>query len=79
MQANSKKNNPNKQLKEDITNDDEDIEGSGFEESRDDLESSGSGYGPDDEDANHGSGVLASKWLERLTGEWLLELASNLK
>lgn len=47
-------------MNDDITLDDEDAEGSGYEESRD-LESSGSGYGPDDEDAAHGSGLFVSK------------------
>lgn len=55
LQANSKKNKPKNPLKDDIPIDDEDAEGSGFEESRYDVESSGSGYGPDDEDADHGS------------------------
>lgn len=61
LQANSKKSNPKNVPVDDIPIDDEDAEGSGFEESRSDLESSGSGYGPDDEDADRGSGPFGSE------------------
>lgn len=54
LQANSRKIGPKNPLKDDLPIDDEDAEGSGFEESRYDLESSGSGYGPDDEDTDEG-------------------------
>lgn len=53
LQANLRKIGPKNPLKDDLPIDDEDAEGSGFEESRYDLESSGSGYGPDDEDTDH--------------------------
>jgi len=42
--------------KDDIYIDDEALEGSGNREIKDDLESSGSGFGPDDEDGEGGSG-----------------------
>lgn len=42
--------------KDEIFIDDEAIEGSGNREIKDDLESSGSGFGPDDEDGEGGSG-----------------------
>lgn len=60
LQQNSKKNNPKIPLNDDISIDDEDVEGSGFEDSHD-LESSGSGYGPDDEDAAHGAGLFCQQ------------------
>lgn len=43
--------------KDEIYIDDEALEGSGNREIKDDLESSGSGFGPDDEDGEGGSGV----------------------
>lgn len=42
--------------KDEIYIDDEALEGSGIREIKDDLESSGSGFGPDDEDGEGGSG-----------------------
>lgn len=45
--------------KDDIYIDDDDLEGSGLHrEIKDDLESSGSGFGPDDEDGDGGSGTV---------------------
>lgn len=49
---------PASTAKDDIYIDDEALEGSGNGEIKDDLESSGSGFGPDDEDGEGGSGGL---------------------
>lgn len=48
------KKNVQKKAKDDIYIDDEDMDGSGNGEDKYDLESSGSGFGPDDEDS-HGT------------------------
>lgn len=47
--------------KDDIYIDDDDLEGSGQREIKDDLESSGSGFGPDDEDGDGGSDMNLHK------------------